>query len=166
MALLGTSGLTAAIGLSESGRLAKSETVLVTAAAGGLGHIAAQWAKIHGCHVVALTSNRKKEQFLRQIGCDKVINYKEEDMDQVLKKEYPVNSFYLPFDQSLKYVVLLLKNGIDIVWETIGTPVFEQLFEHLARKGRLINVGATAGYKTIGYAPINIDDFIVKVFID
>jgi hypothetical protein len=38
------------------------------------------------------------------------------------------------------------------------------LFEHLARRGRLINVGATAGYKTVGYADIHIPDFIVKVF--
>lgn len=37
------------------------------------------------------------------------------------------------------------------------------LFEHIARKGRLVNVGATSGYRTVGYAPINIPDFIVKV---
>ena len=66
LALVGTSGLTAAIGLSESARLTKGETVLVTAAAGGLGHIAAQWAKINGCHVIALTSNKKKQKFLER----------------------------------------------------------------------------------------------------
>ncbi|CAG2102094.1 unnamed protein product [Medioppia subpectinata] len=143
LALFGTSGLTASIGLSEGARLAKGDKVLITAAAGGVGHIAAQWALLKGCHVIATTSNEKKEQFLKQIGCHRVINYKLENLDNVLKTEYP--------------------EGIDVVWETIGSPVFEQLFEHLARKGRLINIGATSGYTTVGYAPIKIDDFIVKL---
>ncbi|XP_054161241.1 prostaglandin reductase-3-like [Oppia nitens] len=143
VALLGTSGLTAAIGLMESARLQPGETVLVTAAAGGVGHIVVQWALLNRCRVVGLTSTPEKQEFLNRLGCHRVINYKLENLDQVLKKEYPT--------------------GIDVIWETIGSPVFEQLFEHLARKGRLINVGATAGYKTVGYAPINIDDFIVKL---
>ncbi|CAG2106826.1 unnamed protein product, partial [Medioppia subpectinata] len=76
LALFGTSGLTASIGLSEGARLAKGDKVLITAAAGGVGHIAAQWALLKGCHVIATTSNEKKEQFLKQIGCHRVINYK------------------------------------------------------------------------------------------
>lgn len=58
-----------------------------------------------------------------------------------------------------------MQNGIDVIWETVGSPLFEQLFEHLARRGRLVNVGATAGYQTVGYADINIENFIVKVCI-
>ena len=100
----------------EGSKLASGESVLVTAAAGGVGHIAVQWAKLKGCHVIGLCSSTAKETFLKHIGCDRIINYKTQDLDQVLKKEYP--------------------NGVDIVWETIGSPVFEQLFEHLARKGR------------------------------
>ncbi len=94
IALFGTSGLTASIGLMESAKLVKGETVLVTAAAGGVGHIAAQWAKLNGCHVIATCSSESKEKFLKQLGCDRIINYKKEDLDQVLKTEYPVIYYY------------------------------------------------------------------------
>ena len=120
----------------EGSKLASGESVLVTAAAGGVGHIAVQWAKLKGCHVIGLCSSTAKEAFLKHIGCDRIINYKTQDLDQVLKKEYP--------------------NGVDIVWETIGSPVFEQLFEHLARKGRLINIGATAGWLRLSATQISI----------
>lgn len=147
----------------EGAKLAKGETVLVTAAAGGVGHMAVQWAKLQGCHVVAMTSTNKKKEFLKQLGVDRVINYKDEDLDQVLKQEYPV---FITIDSIYFSMTFYYQKGIDVIWETIGSPLFEQLFEHLARKGRLINIGATSGYKTVGYAPININDFIVKVFID
>ncbi|KAJ6217822.1 hypothetical protein RDWZM_008979 [Blomia tropicalis] len=143
LTLLGTSGLTSAIGLSESARIMPGETVLITAAAGGLGHLAAQWAMLKGCRVIGLTSTAQKAEYLNGLHLERVINYRTEDLSQVLTAEYP--------------------NGIDVIWETVGSPLFEQLFEHLARKGRLVNVGATAGYKTVGYADIKIKDFIVKL---
>lgn len=95
LALIGTSGLTAAVGLNEGGKLSKGETVLVTAAAGGLGQLAVQWAKIHGCHVIATCSSDKKVEFLKSLNCDRIINYKKENLDQVLKEEYPVCCLYL-----------------------------------------------------------------------
>ena len=91
LALLGTSGLTAAIGLSESARIKAGETVLITAAAGGLGHLAAQWAKLKGCRVIALTSTEEKERFLRPFHFERIINYRKEDLSSVLKAEYPVS---------------------------------------------------------------------------
>ena len=90
LVLFGTSGLTASIGLSEGSHLASGEKVLITAAAGGVGHIAAQWALLKGCHVIATTSNDKKQEFLKELGCHRVINYKTENLDQVLNTEYPV----------------------------------------------------------------------------
>lgn len=93
LALLGTSGLTAAIGLSESARIKAGETVLITAAAGGLGHLAAQWAKLKGCRVIALTSTEEKVSFLRTLQLERVINYRKEDLSSVLKTEYPVSKW-------------------------------------------------------------------------
>jgi len=121
-------GLTVTIGLDESGRIKSGETVLITAAAGGTGHIGVQWAKQRGCHVIGTTSSKDKEQLLKELGCDRVINYKEESIDEVLTKEYP--------------------KGIDVVWETIGGEVFETLFKHLSIRGRLIIVGGITGYKS------------------
>ncbi|XP_002434998.3 prostaglandin reductase 3 [Ixodes scapularis] len=121
------SGLTAAIGLDEQGRIKEGETVLITAAAGGLGHLAVQWAKAAKCHVIGTCSSPEKEVYLKSIGCDKVINYKTHDLGAELEKSYP--------------------NGVDVVWETIGGKTFEVLLNHLNIRGRLVVVGAITGYQ-------------------
>lgn len=164
LALLGTSGLTAAIGLSEAARIKSGETVLITAAAGGLGHIAAQWAALQGARVVAVVGSEAKRAFLEKISerkkFERIINYRSEDLSAVLKTEYPV---CLNLNLKALSNFLSLKSGLDVIWETVGTPLFEQLFEHLGRRGRLVNVGATAGYQTVGYRDISIENFIAKV---
>ncbi|CAG2174611.1 unnamed protein product [Oppiella nova] len=123
-------GLTATIGLDELGRIKKGEKVLITASAGGTGHIAVQWAKQKGAYVIGLTSTPEKAKLLKELGTDRVINYKTENLDQVLTNEFP--------------------KGIDVVWETIGGQVYKTLFKHLAESGRLIIVGGITGYKTEG----------------
>ncbi|CAG2164861.1 unnamed protein product [Oppiella nova] len=120
-------GLTATIGLDHAGHIAHGETVLITAAAGGTGHIGVQWAKRKGCHVIGLSSAPAKIQVLKELGCDRVINYRTENLDEVLSREY--------------------KSGIDVIWETIGGQTFETLFKHLAVGGRLVIVGSISGYK-------------------
>ena len=55
-----------------------------------LGHICVQWAKKRGCHVIGTTSSPEKAEALKKLGCDRVINYKTEDLSEVLSKEYPV----------------------------------------------------------------------------
>ncbi|KAM7297101.1 prostaglandin reductase 3 [Ixodes scapularis] len=131
------SGLTAAIGLDEQGRIKEGETVLITAAAGGLGHIAVQWAKAAKCHVIATCSSPDKEEFLKSIGCDKVINYKTHDLGAELDKSYP--------------------KGVDVVWETIGGKTFEVLLNHLSIRGRLVVVGAITGYQSSDNAFPDVD---------
>ncbi|KAL5006201.1 hypothetical protein ScPMuIL_015007 [Solemya velum] len=59
------SGLTAAISLDKLGEIKKGETVLVTAAAGGTGQFAVQWAKQAGCHVIGTCSTEEKLEFLK-----------------------------------------------------------------------------------------------------
>jgi NADPH-dependent curcumin reductase CurA len=121
------SGLTADIALREMGNLKKGETVLITAAAGGTGQFAVQYAKLAGCHVVGTCSTDSKAKFLKEIGCDRAINYKTENLDDVLKKEYP--------------------KGIDVVYESVGGDMFHTCLKNLARKGRLIVIGFITGYK-------------------
>jgi NADPH-dependent curcumin reductase CurA len=82
------SAVTASIGLEQVGEMKKGETVLVTAAAGGTGQFAVQFAKLAGCHVIGTCSSPSKVEFLKSIGCDRVINYKSENLRAVLKKEY------------------------------------------------------------------------------
>uniref|UniRef100_A0A090XEG3 15-oxoprostaglandin 13-reductase n=1 Tax=Ixodes ricinus TaxID=34613 RepID=A0A090XEG3_IXORI len=139
------SGLTAAIGLDEQGRIKEGETVLVTAAAGGLGHLAVQWAKAAKCHVIGTCSSPEKEVYLKSIGCDKVINYKTHDLGAEVEKSYP--------------------NGVDVIWETIGGKTFEVLLNHLSIRGRLVVVGAITGYQGSDKAvpDVNLEDLPSKL---
>ncbi|KAG8195210.1 hypothetical protein JTE90_027953 [Oedothorax gibbosus] len=124
------SGLTAAISLDKSGRITAGETVIITAAAGGTGHLAVQWAKAAECHVIATCSSKEKEDILKELGCDRIINYKKENVAEVLAKEYP--------------------KGVDVIWETVGGQMLVDCVKNLAVKGRLITVGSITGYKTEG----------------
>ena len=141
-------GLTAAIGLEEAGRIKSGEKVLITAAAGGTGHIAVQWAKKAGCFVIGTTSSDEKAAFLKQLGCDHVINYKHEDLGTVLKTQYP--------------------DGIDVIWETIGGNVFETLVNRLAIGGRLLLIGGIKGYTTdskSGMPPADLSNLPAKLLM-
>ncbi|KAK4520789.1 nuclear polyadenylated RNA-binding protein 3 [Mucor velutinosus] len=121
-----TSGLTASIALAETGRMTKGETVLVTAAAGGAGQIAVQLAKLAGNHVIGTCSNDDKVAMLKEMGCDRVINYKKEDFKAVMKKEYP--------------------RGVDIIFESVGGNFFDICLKSLAVRGRLIVIGTVSTY--------------------
>lgn len=129
------SGATAHIALRRLGDLTEGETVLVTAAAGGTGQFAVQFAKMAGCHVVGTCSSDEKAGFLKTIGCDRPINYKSEDLAATLRKEYP--------------------QGIDVVYESVGGSIFDLSVNALANKGRLIVIGFISGYQSAsGLQPI------------
>lgn len=126
--------------------LKQGDTVLITAAAGGLGHMAIQWAKYHGAYVIGTASLPEKISIAQSLGCDRVINYKTEDLDRVLSKEYP--------------------KGIDLIWETIGGEVKNILFEHLALRGRMITLGSITNYLSkASTRPIPDYDAKVKIYL-
>lgn len=129
------SGATAHISLTELGGLKEGMKVLVTAAAGGTGQFAVQLAKKAKCHVIGTCSSGKKSAFLKSIGCDRPINYNLEDAGAVLKREYP--------------------RGVDVVYESVGGPMFDLAVKALATKGRLIVIGFISGYQTpTGLSPV------------
>lgn len=127
------SGATAYIALKRLGDLAKGETVLVTAAAGGTGQFAVQFAKRAGCHVIGTCSSDEKAGFLKSIGCDRPINYAAEDLAKTLKEEYP--------------------RGVDVVYESVGGGVLEVAVNALANRGRLIVIGFISGYRSASGIP-------------
>ncbi|KAI8921739.1 alcohol dehydrogenase zinc-binding domain-containing protein [Entophlyctis helioformis] len=120
------SGLTASLALEYHGHMKSGEVVMVTAAAGGAGQIAVQLAKLAGNHVIGTCSSDSKAKYLKSIGCDRVINYRTENIGEVLKKEYP--------------------KGVDIVFESVGGDTFKQCMKALAVKGRMIVIGAVSVY--------------------
>ncbi|XP_006897311.1 PREDICTED: zinc-binding alcohol dehydrogenase domain-containing protein 2 [Elephantulus edwardii] len=129
------SGTTAYLSLEELGALSPGQKVLVTAAAGGTGQFAVQLSKRAKCHVIGTCSSEEKAAFLRSVGCDRPINYKMEDVGAVLQQEYP--------------------DGVDVVYECVGGPLFDLAVNALATKGRLIIIGFISGYQTpTGLAPV------------
>jgi NADPH-dependent curcumin reductase CurA len=64
------------------------------AAAGATGLFAVQLAKLNGNHVIGTVGSDEKVKFLKGLGCDRVINYKKENLHQVLRKEYPEGFVY------------------------------------------------------------------------
>lgn len=119
-------GVSALVALEQVGEMRSQEVVLVTAAAGGTGHIAVQLAKLAGNHAIGICGSDAKSELLKQLGCDRVINYRLENVDTVLKKEYP--------------------NGVNLVFECVGKEMFDICVDNLAVRGRLVVVGFISEY--------------------
>ncbi|KAL6846276.1 hypothetical protein ACP4OV_023724 [Aristida adscensionis] len=122
-----TSGLTASIALEKAGQMASGQVVLVTAAAGGTGQFAVQLAKLAGNKVVATCGGESKSVLLASLGADRVINYRNENIKHVLKKEFP--------------------RGVDIIYESVGGEMFDLCLNALAVYGRLIVIGMISQYQ-------------------
>lgn len=123
-----TSGLTALLGLEQAGTMRTGETVLITAAAGGTGQFAVQLAKLAGNKVVATCGGAAKASLLSKLGADRVIDYKKEDVSEVLKKEFP--------------------KGVDLVYESVGGDMFQTCLNALGMFGRLVIIGMVSQYQS------------------
>lgn len=119
-------GVSALVALEQVGAMNSQETVMVTAAGGGTGHIAVQLAKLSGNHVIGTCGSEAKSKLLKKLGCDRIINYRLENVADVLKQEYP--------------------QGLDLVFECIGKEMFDTCVDNLAVRGRLVVVGFISEY--------------------
>jgi hypothetical protein len=115
---LASTGVSALLALEHVGEVRPGETVAVSAAAGGLGHLIVQLAKLQGCEVVAICGGPKKAAFLQSLGADRVIDYKSESVAEVLGKEYG--------------------NAIDVAIDTVSGPIFDAMLDNLAVGGRIV----------------------------
>jgi NADPH-dependent curcumin reductase CurA len=121
---LASTGVSALIALEHVGALRDGETVAVSAAAGGVGHIIVQLAKLRGCRVIAVCGGPEKAAFVKNLGADRVIDYRAEDIGAVLKTEFP--------------------DAIDVAVDTVGGAVFDAFLANLAPLGRLVAAGAAS----------------------
>jgi NADPH-dependent curcumin reductase CurA len=119
---LASTGVSALLALEHVGQVRDGETVAVSAAAGGLGHLIVQLAKLRGCRVVAVCGGAEKAAFVRGLGADRVIDYRAEDVASVLAAEYP--------------------NALDVAIDTVGGAIFDAFVDNLAVHGRLVAGGA------------------------
>ena len=120
-------GLTAYQTLRESGRLQAGESVLINAAAGGVGTLAVQLAKLMGAGtVVGAASNEDKLALIRQLGADAAINYTQTGWVEQVQQATG-------------------GRGVDVVLEVAGGTIAEQSLQCLAPFGRMVIIGAASG---------------------
>ncbi len=111
-------GITAHLGLFRDAQLRSGETVFVHGGSGGVGSCVVQMAKIAGARVIATAGSEEKAKICRQLGADRVIEYKKDDVDAAIREAAP--------------------HGIDVWFETLREQNLEQAVGHLAFRGRLI----------------------------
>jgi NADPH-dependent curcumin reductase CurA len=116
--------VSALVALEQVGQMKSGELVAVSAAAGGLGQFVVQFAKMAGNQVIGICGGNQKVNFLNELRCDFVIDYKTQNVGEILKKEFP--------------------NGVNLIYDTVGGELFDQLVDNLAIRGRLIVSGYAA----------------------
>lgn len=128
LSVLGMTGLTAYFGLLDIGQPKAGETVVVSGAAGAVGMVVGQIAKIKGARVVGIAGSEKKTTFLEQeLGFDATINYKTTDnMEQALDEACP--------------------NGVDVYFDNVGGPISDAVMNRLNDFARIPVCGAISSY--------------------
>ena len=126
--ILGMPGLTAYFGLLEVGKLQERETVFVSGAAGAVGSVVGQIAKIKGCRVVGSAGSDEKVGYVvDELGFDAAFNYKEvDDYNDELQR--------------------LLPDGIDVYFDNVGGSITDAVFPNLRIKGRVVICGQISQY--------------------
>jgi len=123
---LGMPGLTAYFGLLEVGRPEAGDTVVVSGAAGAVGSIVGQVAKIKGCTVVGIAGGAEKCKYLAEIGFDAAIDYKAEDVLAALRRH--------------------CTKGINVYFDNVGGEILDAALANLALKARVVICGAISQY--------------------
>ena len=126
---LGMTGLTAYFGLLDIGQPKEGETVVVSAAAGAVGAVVGQIAKIKGCRVIGIAGGAAKCSYIvDELGFDAAVDYKNEDVRKALARHCP--------------------KGIDIYFDNVGGEILETALSLLARRARVIICGAISQYNS------------------
>jgi len=125
--VLGAVGLTAYFGLLDIGRPELGETVLVSAAAGAVGSLVGQIAKIKGCEVVGLAGSEDKCRWLtEELGFDRAINYRTVDLNRALRES--------------------CRKGVDVYFDNVGGEILNAALGCINRKGRVVTCGLISQY--------------------
>ncbi|MFZ0294462.1 MAG: NADP-dependent oxidoreductase [Candidatus Sulfotelmatobacter sp.] len=133
LSVLGMTGMTAYFGLLDTGEPKPGDTVVVSAAAGAVGSIVGQIAKIKNCRAVGIAGGAEKCGYIvRELGFDAAIDYKSEDVKESLRKHCP--------------------QGIDVYFDNVGGTILEAALSGLARGARIVICGAISQYNNTGPA--------------
>ncbi len=131
LSALGMPGMTAYFGLLDIGRPQADETVVVSGAAGAVGQLVGQIAKLQGCRVVGIAGGPDKCAFVTgELGFDAAIDYKAQDVTAALAEHCP--------------------QGIDVYFDNVGGDILDAALANLARHARVVICGAISQYNATG----------------
>ncbi len=127
LATLGMPGMTAYFGLLNTGQPQPGETVVVSGAAGAVGSVVGQIAKIKGCRVVGIAGGQDKcEYCVSELGFDACVDYKNGDLRKQLKAACP--------------------DGIDVYFDNVGGDILDVVLGQIKFKSRIVVCGAISQY--------------------
>lgn len=128
---LGMPGMTAYFGLLDIGRPAEDETVVVSGAAGAVGGVVGQLAKLKGARAVGIAGGAEKCRYVvEELGFDAAIDYKSEDVAEGLREHCP--------------------KGVDVYFDNVGGEILDAALARLARHARVVICGAISQYNATG----------------
>lgn len=141
---LGLAGMTAYFGLFDIGRPSPGETVVVSGAAGGVGGLVGQLARIHGCRVVGIAGGpRKCERVVGELGFDACVDHRGSDVAAEL--------------------ATLCPDGIHVFFDNVGGSVLDAGLANLAHGARIVLCGAVSQYnERVPVGPANYLSLLVK----
>jgi hypothetical protein len=145
LSVMGMPGMTAYFGLLDVLKPKESETIVVSGAAGAVGSLVSQIAKIKGCRVIGIAGTKEKCNWLKDdLNVDGVINYKTDNLNSVLKELCP--------------------NGIDMYFDNVGGEITEAVINRFNIGGRMSICGQISGYnsETLQPGPRNWINILVK----
>ena len=123
-----TAGLTAYFGIREVGRVQPGETVVVSAAAGAVGSLAGQIARLDGAQVIGIAGGPDKCRYLtEELGFDSAVDYKGEDVDTRLRALAP--------------------EGFDVYFDNVGGPMLDIVLDQIRERARVVICGAISQYQ-------------------
>lgn len=156
---LSLNSLTAYFGMRDVGKVAAGETVLVSGAAGSVGSVACQVARLAGARVIGIAGGAAKCAWLREeCGVDAAIDYRTEDVAARLTELAP--------------------GRIDLFFDNVGGAILDAAIDRMAAHGRIVLCGQIAAYDREGAAPgpsdmmklvygrIRMEGFVVGDFVD
>ena len=143
LGLLGSTGLTAWVGLNDIANLKEGETVFISGGAGAVGSVACQLAKLRGCRVIASAGSAAKIAFLKnQLRVDHAFNYRESDPLEQLRLGAP--------------------DGLHVYFDNTAGPQLEAALAVLRNHGRVAMCGGIAGYNRPVPGPSNLALAVVR----
>jgi NADPH-dependent curcumin reductase len=128
LSVLGMPGMTAYFGILDVAKIKSGDTVVISGAAGAVGAVAGQIAKIKGCRVIGIAGGPEKCKYVKSLGFDAVIDYKSEEIYKALAAHCP--------------------KGLDVYFDNVGGEILNAALANISLGARIAICGAISQYNS------------------